>query len=77
MEKKRFTINKGTAQETGLYNITPNDKNDKRLSHWFNHATYKHLIALTPNKFNKACELLLNDPYEGPLPDDDCFGYMG
>jgi hypothetical protein len=58
---KKFIINKGTLQANGLYNITPKDKNDNRISYWFDEETKKELKTLSIDEFNKRCNEILNN----------------
>ena len=59
--KRKYNINTGTLQARGLFNITPKDENDKRISLWFDLDTKKMLEKLTAKHFNAKCEEMLNN----------------
>lgn len=62
--KKKFDLNIGTLQASGLYNITPKDELDNRVSLWFDRDEYLRLKKLKAVDFNKECEakLIEDDP---------------
>lgn len=57
--KRKFILNKGTLQASGLYNIIPKDETDKRLSKWFDREEYDRLKKMDAETFNKECEEIL------------------
>lgn len=52
---KLFTLNTGTLQARGLFNVTPKDDSDKRCSYWFEKDTATKLKAMNAEDFNKWC----------------------
>lgn len=54
--KKLFTLNKGTLQARGLWNVTPKDDSDPRCSCWFDAETAARLKKMSADEFNKWCE---------------------
>lgn len=59
--KKKYDLNVGTLAANGLYNITPKDKKDKRISLWFDKDTYRQITKLKAEEFNSVCEAMLQD----------------
>lgn len=58
-QRKNFYINIGTGMSKGMFNILPLDKEDRRISYWFNIETKRDLMRMPTLEFNRACENML------------------
>jgi hypothetical protein len=54
-----YTLNKGTLQADGLYNITKGEGKDTEVSYWFDWETKQDLMKQNDEDFIEMCKLIL------------------
>lgn len=55
----KYSLNKGSLQSDGLYNVSENE--GEGLSFWFDNDTAKELRKLKTKEFNRRCEELIEE----------------
>lgn len=53
---KKYKLNKGSLQASGLYNVTSTDEEATEISLWFDAEEKRKLMNMDTKQFNAACK---------------------